>query len=161
MNRFWWVFSMRLCIPTCRSGSSSAARCFCAWGYYACTCGAIFGGLRAGSGNEDPIPIRLCAPPPPGFFTSVDGSVDIPDTVLISRVDKKRLTVFSNGAGGTMADVGLLPFARVALEVATQVVPPYRTRFSKHQFTQPQLLAVSVLVVNITLHYRSTERLIV
>jgi len=30
------------------------------------------------------------------------GSVDIPDTVLISRVDKKRLTVFSDGAGGTM-----------------------------------------------------------
>src|SRR5258708_38716021 len=70
------------------------------------------------------------------------GSVDIPDTVLISRVDKKRLTVFSDGAGGTMAEVGLLPFARVALEVATQVLPPYRTRFSKHQFTQPQLLAV-------------------
>src|SRR6266404_4729260 len=46
------------------------------------------------------------------------GSVDIPDTVLISRVDKKRLTVFSDGAGGTMAEVGLLPFARVALEVA-------------------------------------------
>src|SRR5258708_2099654 len=74
------------------------------------------------------------------MFTS--GSVDIPDTVLISRVDKKRLTVFSDGAGGTMAEVGLLPFARVALEVATQVLPPYRTRFSKHQFTQPQLLAV-------------------
>ena len=29
-----------------------------------------------------------------------------------------------------MAEVGLLPFARVALEVATQVLPPYRTRFS-------------------------------
>src|SRR5260221_4898052 len=69
------------------------------------------------------------------------GSVDIPGTVLISRVDKKRLTVFSDGAGGTMAEVGLLPFARVALEVATQVLPSYRTRFSKHQFTQPQLLA--------------------
>src|SRR5260370_40876873 len=43
------------------------------------------------------------------------------------------------------AEVGLLPFARVALEVATQVLPPYRTRFSKHQFTQPQLLAVPCL----------------
>ncbi len=41
-----------------------------------------------------------------------------------------------------MPEVGLLPFARVALHVATQVLPPYRTRFSKHQFTQPQLLAV-------------------
>jgi len=27
-----------------------------------------------------------------------------------------------------MAEVGLLPFARVALHVATQVLPPYRTR---------------------------------
>src|SRR5260221_2654627 len=44
------------------------------------------------------------------------------------------------------AEVGLLPFARVALEVATQVLPPYRTRFSKHQFTQPQLLAVLCLM---------------
>src|SRR5216683_755679 len=49
-------------------------------------------------------------------------------------------------AGGTMAEVGLLPFARVALQVATQVLPPYRTRFSKHQFTQPQLLAVLCLM---------------
>jgi hypothetical protein len=45
-----------------------------------------------------------------------------------------------------MAEVGLLPFARVALRVATQVLPPYRTRFSKHQFTQPQLLAVLCLM---------------
>ena len=45
-----------------------------------------------------------------------------------------------------MAEVGLLPFARVALEVATQVLPPYRTRFSKHQFTQSQLLAVLLLM---------------
>ena len=45
-----------------------------------------------------------------------------------------------------MAEVGPLPFARVALQVATQVLPPYRTRFSKHQFTQPQLLAVLCLM---------------
>ena len=41
-----------------------------------------------------------------------------------------------------MAEVGLLPFARVALEVARSVLPNYRSRFSKHQFTQPQLRAV-------------------
>jgi hypothetical protein len=35
-----------------------------------------------------------------------------------------------------MAEVGRLPFARVALQVATQVLPPYRTRFSKRQFTR-------------------------
>ena len=45
-----------------------------------------------------------------------------------------------------MAEIGLLPFARVALQVATQVLPSYRTRFSKHQFTQPQLLAVLCLM---------------
>ena len=39
-----------------------------------------------------------------------------------------------------MAEVGLLPFARTALEVSTAVLSPYRSRFSKHQFTQPQLL---------------------
>src|SRR6266404_61219 len=101
------------------------------------------GVARRGLGRVQAAPMR---PPSPGFFISVDGSVDIPGTVLISRVDKKRLTVFSDGAGGTMAEVGLLPFARVALEVATQVLPPYRTRFSKHQFTQPQLLAVLCLM---------------
>ena len=45
-----------------------------------------------------------------------------------------------------MAEVGLLTFARVALQVATPVLPPYRTRFSKHPFTQPQLLAVLCLM---------------
>ena len=45
-----------------------------------------------------------------------------------------------------MAEVGLLPFARVALQVATRVLPPYRSRFSKHQFAQPQLLAVLCLM---------------
>src|SRR5258707_2546565 len=45
-----------------------------------------------------------------------------------------------------MAEVGLLPFARVALEVAMQVLPTYSTGFSKHQFTQPQLLAVLCLM---------------
>ncbi len=41
-----------------------------------------------------------------------------------------------------MAEVGLLAFARTALEVGRAVLPPYRTRFSKRQFTQPQLLAI-------------------
>ena len=45
-----------------------------------------------------------------------------------------------------MPEIGLLPFARVALDVACAVLPPYRTRFSKHQFTQPQLLAVLCLM---------------
>lgn len=45
-----------------------------------------------------------------------------------------------------MAEVGLLAFARTALAVGRAVVPPYRTRFSKHQFRQPQLLAVLCLM---------------
>jgi Transposase DDE domain/Transposase domain (DUF772) len=45
-----------------------------------------------------------------------------------------------------MAEVGLLPFARLALEVARSVLPAYRSRFSKHQFNQPQLLAVLCLM---------------
>ena len=45
-----------------------------------------------------------------------------------------------------MAEVGLVRFARVALEAATAAVPLYRSRFSKHVFTQPQLLAVLCLM---------------
>jgi len=45
-----------------------------------------------------------------------------------------------------MADVGLLPFARIALRVAKAVLPLYRSRFSKHQFNQPQLWAVLCLL---------------
>src|SRR5260221_2815872 len=45
-----------------------------------------------------------------------------------------------------MAEIGLVPFARVALEVAHRVLPSYRSRFSKHQFTQPQLLAILCLM---------------
>ena len=45
-----------------------------------------------------------------------------------------------------MAEVGLVRFARVALSVAQATVPRYRTAFSKHQFTQPQLLAVLCLM---------------
>ncbi len=41
-----------------------------------------------------------------------------------------------------MAEVGLLPFARIALQVSRAVLPRYRSRFSKLQFTQPQLLAI-------------------
>src|SRR6266446_10572053 len=49
-------------------------------------------------------------------------------------------------AGGAMAEVGLLLFARIAVQVARAVLPRYRSRFSKHQFTQPQLLAILCLM---------------
>jgi len=34
-----------------------------------------------------------------------------------------------------MAEVGLLSFARIALQVSRAVLPRYRSRFSKRQFT--------------------------
>lgn len=45
-----------------------------------------------------------------------------------------------------MPEVGLLPIARVALQVSSAVLPTYRTRFSKHQFTQPQQRAALCLM---------------
>ena len=45
-----------------------------------------------------------------------------------------------------MAEVGLLPFARIALQVSGAVLPRHPSRFSKHQFNQPQLLAIPCLM---------------
>lgn len=47
-----------------------------------------------------------------------------------------------------MAEMGLVRFAQVALDVARATEPCYRTQFSKPEFTQPQLLAVSCLPRN-------------
>ena len=41
-----------------------------------------------------------------------------------------------------MPEVGLVSLARHAVTIAHTVLPRYRSNFSKHQFTQPQLLAV-------------------
>jgi hypothetical protein len=45
-----------------------------------------------------------------------------------------------------MAEIGIVPFARIALAVGRTALPAYRSKFSKHQFTQPQLLAVLCLM---------------
>lgn len=45
-----------------------------------------------------------------------------------------------------MAEVGLVLFARTALEVMNEVLPPYGSKFSKHTFTQPQLMAILCLM---------------
>jgi hypothetical protein len=45
-----------------------------------------------------------------------------------------------------MAEVGLVHFARIVLEIAEAVLPDYRSKFSKHMFTQPQLLAILCLM---------------
>ena len=48
--------------------------------------------------------------------------------------------------GWEMAEVGLVRFAQVAMEVTKATVPDYRSKFSKRQFTQPQLLAILCLM---------------
>jgi hypothetical protein len=45
-----------------------------------------------------------------------------------------------------MAEIGLVRMARLALDVSQAVLPSQRTKFSKRQFTQPQLLAVLCLM---------------
>ena len=45
-----------------------------------------------------------------------------------------------------MDELGLLPFARIALQVSWAALPRFRSRFSKHQFIQPQLLAILCLM---------------
>jgi IS5 family transposase len=45
-----------------------------------------------------------------------------------------------------MAEIGLVKFATIALQVGQAALPAYRSKFSKHQFTQPQLLAILCLM---------------
>ncbi|MDQ3928220.1 MAG: transposase, partial [Chloroflexota bacterium] len=45
-----------------------------------------------------------------------------------------------------MAEIGLVKFATIALHVGQAVLPAYRRKFSKHQYTQPQLLAILSLM---------------
>lgn len=45
-----------------------------------------------------------------------------------------------------MTEVDLLPFARLALQNSRAVVPRYRSRFSEHPSTPPQLLAIRCLM---------------
>lgn len=45
-----------------------------------------------------------------------------------------------------MAEVGLVRCAQVAREVAEAMLPTYRSKYSKHLFTQPWLLAILCLM---------------
>jgi hypothetical protein len=45
-----------------------------------------------------------------------------------------------------MAEVGLVLFARTALAVMQEVLPPYGSKYSKHTFTQPQLMTILCLM---------------
>jgi hypothetical protein len=56
-----------------------------------------------------------------------------------------------------MAEVGLISLAKLGLEIAQSVLPPHRSRFSKRQFTQPQLLAVLCVMRYEDWTYREAE----
>jgi hypothetical protein len=61
------------------------------------------------------------------------GSVDILNDVVDLTSVRMPPRV---GTVSSMAEVGLVHFARVTLEVAEAVLPDYRTKFSKRTFTQ-------------------------
>jgi hypothetical protein len=56
-----------------------------------------------------------------------------------------------------MAEIGLVRFAKCALAIATKVLPLYRSKYSKHTFTQPQLLAILCLMRYEDWTFRETE----
>jgi hypothetical protein len=56
-----------------------------------------------------------------------------------------------------MAEIGLVRFAQVARQVAETALPRYRSKYSKHTFTQPALLAVLCVMRYEDWTYRETE----
>ncbi len=45
-----------------------------------------------------------------------------------------------------MAEIGIVAFAQCALQIAETILPQYRSKFSKHLYTQPQLLTLLCLM---------------
>jgi hypothetical protein len=56
-----------------------------------------------------------------------------------------------------MAEIGLVDFAKCALAIATKVLPLYRSKYAKHTFSQPQLLAILCLMRYEDWTFRETE----
>jgi Transposase domain (DUF772)/Transposase DDE domain len=56
-----------------------------------------------------------------------------------------------------MAEIGLVRFATTALHVGQAAVPAYRSKFSQHRFTQPQLLAILCLMCYEDWTFREAE----
>jgi IS5 family transposase len=56
-----------------------------------------------------------------------------------------------------MAEIGLVDFAKCAIAIAKRVMPLYRSKYSKHTFTQPQLLAILCLMRYEDWTFRETE----
>jgi hypothetical protein len=55
-----------------------------------------------------------------------------------------------------MAEIGLVRFAQVARQVAETALPRYRSKYSKHTFAQPTLLAVLCVMRYEDWTYRET-----
>jgi hypothetical protein len=45
-----------------------------------------------------------------------------------------------------MAEIGLVKFATIALQVGQAALPAYRSKFAKRRYTQPPLLAILCLM---------------
>jgi hypothetical protein len=56
-----------------------------------------------------------------------------------------------------MAEIGLVCFAKCAVAIATRVLPLYRSKYSKHIFTQSHLLAILCLMRYEDWTFRETE----
>ncbi len=56
-----------------------------------------------------------------------------------------------------MAEIGWVEFAKCALAIAKRVMPLYGSKYSKHTFTQPQLLAILCLMRYEDWTFRETE----
>ncbi len=56
-----------------------------------------------------------------------------------------------------MAEIGLVRFVRVAMDVTRAVVPAHRSKYSRRVFTQPQLLSILCLMRNEDWTYREVE----
>lgn len=56
-----------------------------------------------------------------------------------------------------MAEIGLVRFAQIARQVAEAALPQYRSKYSKHTFAQPTLLAVLCVMRYEDWTYRETE----
>jgi len=56
-----------------------------------------------------------------------------------------------------MVEIGLVAFAKCALAIAQKVLPLYGIKYSKHTFTQPQLLAILCLMHYEDWTFRETE----
>lgn len=56
-----------------------------------------------------------------------------------------------------MAEIDLVEFAKCALAIAKRVLPLYGSKYSKHTFTQPQLLAILCLMRYEDWTFRETE----